>query len=162
MNNRRLRELAGLPTIRENYAMTALATHQSAPATVSMGDEFRRIAGLPAVPATSAGAPVVHPAQTHAPEPEANKQVQTAVPAAHVPAPIVDEKDEDPTDNATALPADDVEPEYPEQVTKAASDAEGLTGDELIAVIQKLYDAAVKDGKAATAAEEEKSEGEEE
>jgi hypothetical protein len=140
--------------------MTNLATHQSPPATISMGDEFRRIAGLPAVPSTSSGTPAVQPTQTHAPEPErstVNPTPQASPAPATTPnAEIVDEKDEDPTDNAEEKPA------YPEAVMKAAKDAEGLTGEELVAVVQSLYDKAVKDGKASCKTKEEPTPEEEE
>lgn len=163
MNKNRIRQLAGLPTVRENYAMTNLATHQSPPATVSMGDEFRRIAGLPAIPSTSTGTPVIHPTQTQAPEPA--RPVSNLPPATPPAAPagdkmdvtheVVDEKDEDPTDNEKA---EEEKPVFPEAVMKAAEEAEGKTGDELVAIIQHLYDKAVKDGKAAAEEIEEKGE----
>jgi hypothetical protein len=150
MNKNRIRQLAGLPTVRENYALTPLAGHATGPVTVSMGDEFRRIAGLPAIPSTTAGGP---PAMTPDQPVVTPSGPATEIPATPEPE-IVDEKDEDPTDNA-----EEEKPAFPEAVMKAAADAEGKTGDELVAIIQHLYDEAVKDG--AASMEEQPNEEEE-
>jgi hypothetical protein len=53
------------------------------------------------------------------------------------------------------------EPAFPEIVTAMAAKIEGKTGDELVAIVAKLYDAGVKDGVAQAKAEEEGKENEE-
>lgn len=52
------------------------------------------------------------------------------------------------------IPPEEVEEEIPAIVASIAKKAEGLTGDELVAMIQKVYDAGVEDGIASTKEEE--------
>lgn len=83
---------------------------------------------------------------------------------APVAEPVVEkEEEDDPAASASAegdVPAEEAEDEMPAIIAKIASKAEGKTGDELIALIQKVYDAGFKDGEEAH--EEEAPEGEEE
>lgn len=82
------------------------------------------------------------------------------------PAPVV-EKEEAEVDDAEAVgdaaaegePPEEGEDEMPAIIAKIAAKVEGKTGDELIELIQKVYDAGFKDGEEA---HEEEAEGEEE
>lgn len=83
---------------------------------------------------------------------------------APVAEPVVEkEEEDDPAASASAegdVPAEEAEDEMPAIIAKIAAKVEGKTGDELIALIQKVYDAGFKDGEEAH--EEEAPEGEEE
>jgi hypothetical protein len=57
-----------------------------------------------------------------------------------------------PADDAV-VPADDEAEELPAIVTKVAKKAEGKTGDDLVALLKKVYDAGCKDGMAQAKAE---------
>lgn len=83
-------------------------------------------------------------------------------------APIMEKKGDDDMDADDAPPADDApaddeeakEDEVPAIITKIAAKAEGKSGDDMVALLQKVYDAGFKDGK--KAAEEDEGEGKEE
>lgn len=78
--------------------------------------------------------------------------------------PVVEkEEEDDPAASAEAegdVPAEEAEDEMPAIIAKIAAKVEGKTGDELIELIQKVYDAGFKDGEEAHEAEA--PEGEEE
>lgn len=69
--------------------------------------------------------------------------------------PVVEkEEEDDPTASAEGDdPAEEVEDEMPAIIAKIAAKVEGKTGDELIELIQKVYDAGFKDGEEAHEAE---------
>lgn len=75
--------------------------------------------------------------------------------------PVVEkEEQDDPAASAEGdVPAEEAEDEMPAIIAKIAAKVEGKTGDELIKLIQKVYDAGFKDGEEAH--EEEAPEGEE-
>jgi hypothetical protein len=79
--------------------------------------------------------------------------------------PVVEkEEEDDPAASAETegdVPTEEAEDEMPAIIAKIAAKAEGKTGDELIELIQKVYDAGFKDGEEAHEEEEEAPEGEE-
>jgi hypothetical protein len=73
---------------------------------------------------------------------------------AGLPKLVHEKKDEEESEEAPAPAPEETEEEIPSIVASIAKKAEGLTGEELVAMIQKVYDAGVEDGIALTKEEE--------
>lgn len=83
---------------------------------------------------------------------ETNESLDLIRRLAGLPKLVHEKKDEEESEEAPA--PEETEEEIPSIVASIAKKAEGLTGDELVSMIQKVYDAGVEDGIASTKEEE--------